>query len=110
MKKAKNYLDYIPIINKEHKWNIDENGIVTITIINKGFFNRIAQIFFKAPKKSEIKLDEYGSMVWKCIDDKKNIGEIANEVRKNFDDNDSIFYERLIKFFYILKQNKFIKY
>lgn len=108
--KDKNYLDYIPVRNNEYKWTVLEDGIVEIDVINKGFFNTIAQKFFKAPKVSKIKLDEYGSIVWKSIDDIKDIGEVAQEVRSNFDDEEKVFYSRLIKFFQILKENRFIKY
>lgn len=109
-KKAKNYLDYVPVRNSEYNWSIQKDGIVVIEVVHKGFFNKLAQILFRVPKKSEIKLDDYGSKVWKCIDDKKDIGQIANEVRNHFDDDDNVFYERLIKFFNILTNNKFIKY
>lgn len=110
MKNNKNYLDYIPVRNKENEWNVLDDGIVEIIVSNKGFFNKIAQIFFKRPKVSRINLDEYGSIVWKAIDDKKDIGEISQEVRYKFDDDEKMFYSRLIKFFQILKENKFIEY
>lgn len=110
MKNDKNYLDYIPVRNKEYEWNILSDGIIEVMVINKGFFNKIAQTFFKAPKVSKIKLDEYGSIVWKAIDDKKDIGQISQEIRDKFDDDEKIFYSRLIKFFQILKENKFIEY
>lgn len=108
--KDKNYLDYIPVRNSEYDWSIVEDGIVEISVVNKGFFNLITQKFFKAPKISKIKLDEYGSIVWKAMDDKRDIGDIAEEVRSSFEDEEKVFYSRLIKFFQILKENKFISY
>lgn len=111
MKKEKNYLDYIPVRNNEYKWVIADEGVVEVHVVNKGIFNKIAQILLKKPEISRIKLDKYGSIVWKAIDDNKNIGEIAEEVKIYLeDDNEKVFYERLVKFFYILKENKFIKY
>lgn len=110
MKREKNYLDNVPIRNKNNKWSINEDGVVVIEVINKGVFNKIAQKFFRAPKKSYIKLDKYGSEVWIMIDDKKDIGMIAQKVRERFKDDDNVFYERLVKFFNILKQNSFIQY
>lgn len=110
MKKDKNYLDYIPVRNNEYKWNIIEDNIVEINVVNKGMFNRAAQILFKRPKISRIKLDKYGSVVWQAIDDNKDIGNIAEDVKENFDDEENVFYERLVKFFHILKENKFITY
>lgn len=109
MKKERNYLDFIPVTNKEYTWTVLKDGIVEIKVINKGFYNKIAQKLFKAPKESYIKLDSYGSSVWKSIDDKKDVSEIADEVRDLFPDEDKIFYERLVKFFNILRENNFIK-
>lgn len=108
--KDKNYLDYIPVRNSEYHWKILEDGIVEIYVINKGVFNTIAQKIFKKPKVSQIKLDKYGSLVWKAIDDKKDIGQISLEIRNEFQDDEKIFYSRLVKFFQILKENKFIEY
>lgn len=110
MKKEKNYLDYIPLRNSEYEWHIVEDGIVEIHVVNKGIFNKMAQILLKKPKISKIKLDQYGSRVWKAIDDKSDIGRIGDKVRESFEDDDNVFYERLVKFFYILKENKFITY
>lgn len=109
-KNSKNCLDYIPIRNSEFKWTVNEKNLVVVEVINKGFFNKIAQIFFKAPKISKIELDERSSFVWTCIDDKKDLGTIANEVKEKFPEpeEENVFYERFLKFFVILKQNNFI--
>lgn len=104
----KNYLDFVPVVNTD--WNVIEEDIVEIYVINKGFFNTLAQIFFKRPKISKIRLDKQGSTVWKSIDGNKNIGEIADDIRTDFSEKDEIFYGRLIKFINILKENKFIAY
>lgn len=105
-----NYLDYIPVKNNEYNWSILKDGIVEICVVNKGVFNTIAQKIFKRPRISKIKLDKYGSIVWKAIDNKKDIGEISLEIRNEFQDDEKVFYSRLIKFFQILKENKFIEY
>ena len=78
--KKENYIDNIPKINK--KWEILEDGIVEVTIENKGFYNTLAQKLFKKPRYSFIKLDEYGSCVWKQIDGKKTIYEIGKILEK----------------------------
>ena len=56
MKDKKNYIDHIPKIN-DMKWEVLEDGIVEITVENKGFYNTIAQKLFKRPRYSFIKLD-----------------------------------------------------
>ena len=61
-KKQENYLDRIPAIN-DKKWEVGEDGLVEVTVENTGFYNTIAQKFFKRPRFSFIKLDEYGSCV-----------------------------------------------
>ena len=110
MKKKKNYLDYIPVRNSDYEWHIIEDDIVEIHVVNKGIFNKLAQKFLKKPKISKIKLDKYGGIVWQAIDDTSDIGKIADKVRDIFEDNENMFYERLVKFFHILKENKFITY
>ena len=38
---GENYLEKIPTLADKFRWTADENGIVTVEIDNKGFFNRI---------------------------------------------------------------------
>ena len=52
MKDKKNYIDHIPKIN-DMKWEVLEDGIVEITVENKGFYNTIAQKLFKRPRDRE---------------------------------------------------------
>ena len=52
MKNSKNYLEFIPSKKEGMNWTVDEQGIVTLEIENKGFFNFIAQKLFKKPKIS----------------------------------------------------------
>lgn len=106
----KNYLDYVPIRNSQFKWDKNKKDLIVVEVTHNGFFNKIAQIFFKVPKTSKIELDERGSFVWTCIDDKKDLWTIANEVKERFPEEETVFYERLLKFFEILKQNNFITF
>ena len=57
-----NYLERVPV-RGDFKWSADDENKVTIEIENKGFFNRIAQKFFKKPKISYVHLDEMGSFI-----------------------------------------------
>lgn len=108
MKNKRNYLDYIPVKNPKFNWRDTDDGFVVVEVIREGIFDKLVQKVFKVPKKSEIQLDERGSFVWKSIDDSKDLGQIADEVRRKFDDNEEVMYQRLIKFINILKENKFI--
>ena len=108
--KSGNYLDRIPVKNTAINWSSDEKGLVTLEIENKGFFNRLAQKFFKKPKITYIHLDENGSFIWPLIDGERNITEIGKLVDEHFGEKAHPLYERLSKFFYILADCKFISW
>ena len=111
MKKTNvNYLDKIPVHPEGIPWSKDENGIVTLEIENKGFFNKIAQKFFKRPKTSYIHLDKTGSFVWPLIDGKKSISDLAADVDAEFGEEAHPLYERLAQFFRVLDSYKFISW
>lgn len=105
---SKNYLDLVPQINEGLNWNKDENGIVTLEIENTGLFNRIAQKVFKKPKWSFVHLDELGSFVWLLIDGKTNISDMGVSVKEHFGEKAEPLYEKLVKYFEILKSYNFI--
>ena len=107
MKKQKeNYLEKIPVL-PSMKWTTEEN-IVTIQKENNGFFDKIAQKFFKRPKISYIHLDEYGSFVWQIVDGEKNIIKLGIDVKNHFGEKSEPLYPRLAKFFQILDSYGFI--
>lgn len=108
-KKKENYLDYIPKHNSLYTWE-KEDGLVTVKVQNKGFFNRIAQLIFRRPKYSYIHLEEFGSFVWEQIDGKKSIYEIGQEVKRQFGDKCEPLYERLSKYMVTLRNNGYIVY
>lgn len=103
-------MDYIPACNPAYAWDADKKGIVTVHVVNKGFYNRLAQKLFKKPKVSHIALDAYGSYVWQQMDGKKTIYEISQLVQTHFGKEAEPVVERLVKFFRILYQNHFIGY
>ena len=107
MKKNKNFLDFIPVINDEYKWD-EKEGIVTVHVVYKGFYHTIAQKLFKTPKVSHIALDEYGSFVWRNIDGENSVYDIGVLVKEKYKEKAEPLYERLVQFFKILKNNRFI--
>lgn len=109
-KKDENYLEKIPVRNPEIGWKTDESGKVTLEIENKGVFNRIFQVILKKPKTSYIHLDDMGSFVWPLIDGDKDITEIGKLVEEHFGEKANPLYERLIKYFQILENYKFINW
>ncbi|MBE5922499.1 MAG: PqqD family protein [Lachnospiraceae bacterium] len=105
-----NYMDYIPTCNPLYTWDADEKGIVTVHVVNKGFYNLLAQKFFKRPRISHIKLDIYGSYVWQQMDSKRTVFEISKLVGERFGEDAEPLIPRLVKYFQILYDNKFIGY
>ena len=110
MSKKKNFLDFIPVCNPIYTWDVDKKGIVTVNVVNKGFYNWLAQKLFKKPRISHIALDEYGSFVWQQMDGKRNVFDISKLVEEKFGDEAEPIVERLVRYFQILYQNKFIGY
>ena len=107
-KKNNNYLDFIPIINPQNDWSEDEEGIVTIHMVHCGFYAAIAQKFFHTPRVSHIKLDEYGSFLWKELDGWRTVGQLAQRMKEQFGDKAEPLYDRLVHYMQILHNNKFI--
>lgn len=107
---SQNYLEKIPVRPEKIKWSVDEEGIVTLDIENTGFFNSVAQKFFKKPRVSHVHLDEMGSFVWPLLDGEKNIIELGKLVEEEFGEKANPLYERLAKYFQILSSYDFIEW
>lgn len=106
----KNFMDYVPVWNPEYTWDADKNGKVTVHVVNKGFYNRIAQKAFKKPCVSHIALDEYGSFVWRQMDGRRSVFEISKLLSAQFGKEAEPLIERLVKYIQTLYQHKFIGY
>ncbi len=106
---SENYLEKIPKRNVMN-FSVDEKNIITLEIENKGFANKIAQKILKKPKISYIHLDKFGSFVWNKIDGEKSIIDIGKDVEKEFGDEANPLYERLAKYFEILKSYDFVSF
>ena len=53
-------------------------------------------------------MDELGSFVWLLIDGKTNIGDMGVSVKEHFGEKAEPLYEKLVKYFEILKSYNFI--
>ena len=107
-KKKENYLDFIPVVNGQNTWDRGEDGVVTIHMVNRGFYNALAQKLFHTPRVSHIKLDEYGSFLWMRIDGVKTVGQLALELKEAYGEKAEPLYDRLVKYMQILRNNRFI--
>ena len=107
-KKKENYLDFIPVVNGQNTWDRGEDGVVTIHMVNRGFYNTLAQKLFHTPRVSHIKLYEYGSFLWMRIDGVKTVGQLALELKEAYGEKAEPLYDRLVKYMQILRNNRFI--
>lgn len=106
-KKKENYLDFVPAVNGQNTWDRGEDGVVTIHMVNRGFYNTLAQKLFHTPRVSHIKLDEYGSFLWLRIDGKKSVGALAEALREEYGEAAEPLYDRLVHYMQILRNNRF---
>lgn len=109
-KKSENYLEKIPIRKEDIEWSVAEDELVTLSIENKGVFNRIAQKLLKKPKISYIHLDKIGSFVWPLMDGEKDIAALGILLKEKYGDEVEPLYERIAKYFQILDSYSFIEW
>lgn len=107
-KKCENYVEFLPIIKENLKWDSDDSGIVTIYIENKGLFKWITQKVLGKPKVSQIHLETYGSFIWRHIDGMRRIVEIADLAEKEFGEEIHPLYERISSYFDMLERANLI--
>ena len=111
MKKNKeNYVERKPRLSSSIKYSVNEEGIVTLEIENKGVMNRIMQKLFFKPRVSYIHLDEFGSFAVQCADGEKDIFAIGKEVEAKFGEKANPLFERLSKFFQVMDSYGFIEW
>jgi hypothetical protein len=108
IKSKNNFLDYVPLKNGENEWSKATDGLVTVHAVHRGLFSLIARKCFARPRVSHIHLDEYGSFVWKNIDGKKTIGQLAEILKSEYGSGAEPLYKRLVHYMKVLYNNKLI--
>lgn len=103
-----NYMDIVFVPAKDKKYNIDEKGIVTVDVVNTGFYNRLAQKLWHKPAVSHISLDEYGSQVFISLDGINTVNDVLQIMYQRFPDEKDRMLDRVITFFNTLETNGFI--
>lgn len=106
---GENYLDFIFYKNEDIIYSKDDNGNVTIDIINKGLFNLIARKLFNRPKITHIHLDDMGSFIWSYIDGKNTVYDIGKKVGEHFGESAEPLYERLVMYVRMLESYGFVE-
>ena len=104
-----NYMDLVFVKNEDRLWNQKDDGIVEIDMENKGFFNVIAQKFFKKPRISHISLDKYGSTLWLGIDGKNTVNDLLIIMQESFPREKEKMLNRIVQFLTTLELHSFIK-
>lgn len=108
-KKEKNFLNLIPAIISDCKWQENEQGFVQIQIPRDKLLDRLVRIFVKTPKWMNMDLDAYGSFLWRRMDGKRTVHQLAILLEDEFGETIKPLYERLGKYLNILKNNNFIE-
>ena len=81
------------------KYDIDENGIVTLLERQDHIIQRIfRKLKVKIPMYKRITFDEYSSEVFNQIDGNKTVKEIGEKLKEKYGDNVEPLYERLLVF------------
>lgn len=93
---------------------IDEWKEKDIVIVIKPKFKTkigkfFARIFGIAPTYS-IKLDIFGSFIWKLCDGKNSVEEIGKKLKERFGKEAEPLYERLATFLNIMEKNNMIRF
>jgi len=104
-----NLLDLIPKKILEDEQSEDGN----VTVLKPKFKNMLMFKYVIPKLKSpfyKVKLDEFGSYVWKLMDGKLTIEEIGRKLQENFNEDIEPVYERLSIFIQSLQRYRFIKY
>lgn len=104
-----NYMDIVFVPAKDKKYNIDEKGIVTIDVVNTGFYNRLAQKLWHKPVVSHISLDKYGSQVFSSLDGTNTVNDVLQIMYECFPDEKDRMLDRVVTFFHTLETNSFIE-
>lgn len=106
---SENYLDSIPVRSQARPWREREDGRIEIDMENTGFYNSIAQKFFKRPRVSHVALDAYGSQLWKLVSGENTVMDIVRGMEKAFPDEQDRMLDRVVTFMATLQNEGFVK-
>ena len=102
-----NYFDRVPQKNKYYSYST-RTGLVTIYVPHRGPLEKMVRFIFKKPDMSTISLDELGSYVWRMIDGKNTVYDIARRVESYYGEEAYPIYDRLVVYINHLKKNDLI--
>ncbi|MDI6802953.1 MAG: PqqD family protein [Bacteroidota bacterium] len=92
-----NILDLIPIRMFEYEVQEDEKVTLLIPKFRDKFLGKYLQPYIKR-KFYKVKLDKYGSFVWRQCDGRTTVNEIAERLRQKYGAEAEPAVERVAKF------------
>lgn len=104
-----NLLDLIP----EQKLNFEQSSNGLITLLKPKFKNKFLVKYVQPRIKKpnyKIKLDRFGSFVWKRCDGKNTVAQIGTMLQEHFQDEIDPVFDRLAAFIQSLVKHNFIAY
>ncbi|MBB5224752.1 PqqD family protein [Treponema ruminis] len=103
-----NYMDIVFVRSGDSPWRLREDGLVEVDMENRGFFNAVAQKFFKRPRISHIALDKYGTKVWLALDGQSTVNDVLQKMKEAFPDESEKMLNRVVHFLNTLEIHKFV--
>ena len=101
-------MDIVFVKNEACPWRQKDDGLVEIDMENRGFFNAVAQKFFKRPRISHISLDSYGTTLWLSLDGKATVNDVLKKMNDAFPAEKEKMLNRVVHFLNTLEIHKFI--
>ena len=101
-------MDLVFVKNESRPWRVKDDGLVEIDMENLGFFNSIAQKFFKKPRISHISLDKYGSLLWQALDGNATVNDILKAMTEAFPAERDKMLNRVVQFLATLERTGFV--
>ncbi len=104
-----NYMDMVFTRASELSWKEREDGVVVLDVVNKGFYNLLAQTFFHRPPVSHIALDRYGTVLWLSLDGKRDVSAVLGIMENTFPNEKEQMLKRVVSFLCTLQTNHYIR-
>jgi len=104
-----NLLDLVP----EQKIKFEESSDGLITLLKPKFKNKLLVKYLLPRIKKpnfKIKLEKFGSFVWKQCNGNNTVAQIGNLLKEKFQDEIDPVYDRLTMFIQSLARYRFIEY
>ncbi|MBP3385103.1 MAG: PqqD family protein [Firmicutes bacterium] len=108
-KRQLNLLDCTPLREPEWTWTENEKGLITLHKVHTSFTDRLIHTVTKKPlRQTHIDLEEFGTFLWKNMDGRKTLRELAELLHEEFGEKVEPLYPRLNQYVVTMKKNNLI--